>query len=176
MRRATKLIDLLVGIEVGVLGAFVALAWFAIISPVVGQPWWIIPNLFASALYSEYHVRAGASAVTWVGAAIHVVVSGMIGAINGLLTPGGRLFGIVVATTAYVVCYLWLWKRIAPLMLVYASQPVVIAGCFMFGSVLGWHPWFAAHARDIAVEQPWAVTASADPLSLKEGTQTDDDR
>lgn len=140
-------LDVWVGIEVGVLGALLMLIWFAVISPIIGQPWWLIPNLFASQLYSDYQMRSGAGAVTWVGSALHIIASGVVGAINGVLTPGGRLFCLGVAIFWYLLCYLYLWKRIAPLLPLYAPQPILIAAWFLFGSTLGWHPWFAARAK-----------------------------
>ena len=145
-RGGKTFIDLLAGIEVGVLGALFSLLFFVLISPVLGDPWWLIPNLFASHFYSEYHVRSGAGALTAVGGAIYILTSGMVGALNGLLTPGGRLFGLGVALVWYLFCHLFLWKRIAPLVPVYGWQPVLVIGWFLFGSTLGWHPWFVAHA------------------------------
>jgi len=155
-----SLLDLLVGIEVGVIGGLITLAWFALFSPVIGDPWWLIPNLFASHFYSEHQVRAGAGVVTLVGSAIHLILSGLVGAINGVLTPGGRLFGLGIAILWYGICYFFLWKKWAPLLLVYGSQPVLMAGWFLFGSTLGWHPWFVAQvSTEVAAEQP------TDPVS-----------
>jgi hypothetical protein len=145
-RRGKSLLDLFVGIEVGVLGSFVTLAWFALISPIIGDPWWLIPNLFASHFYTDHQVRGGLGLVTLAGSAVHVILSGLIGAINGLCTPGGRLFGLGLAIVWYAVCYFFLWKRYAPLLLAYGSQPLLMTGWFLFGSTLGWHPWFAAKA------------------------------
>ena len=146
-RGGKTFLDVLVGVEVGVLGALVSLFFFALISPVLGDPWWLVPNLFASHFYSEYHVRAGVGAVTAVGAAVYVISSGAVGVLNGVLTPGGRLFGLGVALVWYLFCHFYLWKRMAPLVPVYAWQPVLVIGWFLFGSTLGWHPWFAAHVK-----------------------------
>lgn len=155
-RSAKSWLDLWIGIEVGVIGALITLAWFALISPVLGQPWWFFINLFASQFYSVPEVRSGGGIITGVGGALHVVTSGMVGGINGLLTPGGRLFGLGVAILWYLVCYFFLWKRMAPMLPVYAPQPVLIAGWFLFGSALGWHPWFMARA--------WAPTEPPSPV------------
>ena len=37
-------------------------AWFALISPMLGHPWWLIPNLFASHFYNSREVYARARA------------------------------------------------------------------------------------------------------------------
>jgi hypothetical protein len=151
-----SLLDLLIGIEVGVIAASVTLAWFVLLSPIIGDPWWLIPNLFASHFYSDHQVRAGAGIVTLVGVAAHVIMSGLIGAINGVFTPGGRLFGLGIAIVWYGLCYFFLWKKWAPLLLVYGSQPILMTGWFLFGSTLGWHPWFVAQAlgTQVSTEPP----------------------
>ena len=153
-RSGKDLLDVIVGVEVGVIAALVTLAWFALISPVIGNPWWLIPNLFASHFYTEQQVRAGAGVVTLVGSAVHVILSGIVGVINGVFTPGGRLFGLGVAIVWYVLCYFFLWKKWAPLVLVYGSQPVLMTGWFLFGSTLGWHSWFVEQASATAKEPP----------------------
>jgi hypothetical protein len=115
-------LDILVGIEAGVLGGLAMLACFALLSPLLGYPWWLIPNLLSA--------RS-----TLTGIASLLVGAGVGGIVNGLLSPGGRLFGLAVAAVAYFVCYLYLWKRLA-----HAPQGLVIAGFFVYGSVLGYHP------------------------------------
>lgn len=131
--------DLLLGLQLGVFGGILMLVWFAVISPVAGHPWWLIPNLFASHFYSSREVYLGPGLVTVVGVAVQIFTSGVVGSLNGLLTPGGRLSGIAAATIWYVFCLLFLWKRMAPLMLTQAIQPILWAGYFLLGSALGWH-------------------------------------
>jgi hypothetical protein len=153
-RHGKSLLDVIVGLEVGVIGALVTLAWFALISPIIGDPWWLIPNLFASHFYNDFQVRAGAGVVTLVGSAVHVIMSGMVGVINGIFTPGGRLFGLGVAIVWYLLCYFFLLKKWAPLLLIYGSQPVLMTGWFLFGSMLGWHSWFVGQATSTATVRP----------------------
>jgi hypothetical protein len=140
-------LHLLVGIEAGIIGGVAMLACFSLITPLLGKPWWLIPNLLASRLYADRQALFGPGIVTVVGAAYLLLSAGMIGAINGLLTPGGRLFGLAVAATAYLTCYLFVWKKVAPLMLVYAPQPVIIVAFFVYGSAIGWHPHLLEFAR-----------------------------
>ena len=140
--------DLLMGLQLGVIGGVVMLAWFALISPVLGHPWWLIPNLFASHFYNAREVHFGPGIVTIVGAAMQIVSAGTVGLISGLITPGGRLSGIGTAVVWYVFCILFLWKRIAPLLLLPALQPVLWVGYFLLGSALGWRRYLirARHA------------------------------
>jgi hypothetical protein len=146
-RGGNILLNLLVGVEVGLFGGLVMLAWYALISPILGDPWWLIHNLYASQLYGNRDVRPGPGTVTWVGSALHLIVSGVVGALNGLLTPGGRVFGLGVAGACYLFCYFFLWKRIAPLLLIQASQFVLMSSYILYGSMLGWHSHFVAYAR-----------------------------
>jgi hypothetical protein len=131
--------DILFGLQLGVIGGIVMLAWFALICPLVGKPWWLIPNLFASHFYNSREVYLGPGVVTVVGAALQIVMSGVVGCLSGLATPGGRLSGLGSALAWYFFCILFLWKRIAPLMLTSAIQPILWSGYFLYGSALGWH-------------------------------------
>jgi hypothetical protein len=108
-------------------------------APLIGQPWWSIPNLFASHYYTRGIVQYGPGMVTISGLGLQIFFAGMVGAICGFLTPGGRLFGLAVAFAWYFLCYLVLWKRYAPLVPVYGSQPLLIVAFFLYGSTLGWH-------------------------------------
>ncbi len=137
--RGKSVWDILLGLQLGVIGAILMIIWFALISPILGHPWWFIPNLFASHFYNSRDVLLGPGIVTIVGIAVQIVTSGIVGSLNGLVTPGGRLSGIAAATTWYVFCLLFLWKRIAPLLLMQAIQPILWAGYFLLGSALGWH-------------------------------------
>lgn len=133
--------NVLYGVQLGVIGGVLMLAWFALISPVMGNPWWLIPNLFASHFYNAQQVYLGPGIVTIVGMALQIATSGLVGCLNGLLTPGGRLWGLGSALLWYLFCLLFLWKRIAPLMLAQAIQPVLWTGYFLFGSTLGWQQY-----------------------------------
>jgi hypothetical protein len=135
--------DVLAGIEAGVIGGVLMLGWFALTMPVLAQPWWLIPNLLATGIYGNRDTWSGPGFMTLAGSALQVFSAGVIGVVNGLLTPGGRLFGLALAAFWYIACYLFLWKRLSPGMLFYAPQPVLIAGYFLYGSVLGWHTHFA---------------------------------
>jgi hypothetical protein len=131
--------DILFGLQLGVIGGMIMLLWFALVCPLVGKPWWLIPNLFGSHFYSSREVYLGPGIVTVVGAALQIVISGLVGCLNGLATPGGRLSGLGAALAWYFFCILFLWKRIAPMMLTGAIQPILWTGYFLYGSALGWH-------------------------------------
>jgi hypothetical protein len=141
-------LDALVGLQAGTLGGVAMLVWFALALPLTGEPWWLIANLWASRWYSVGTVLMEPGFVTLSGAAMLLFLAGITGVVNGLLTPGGRLFGLAVAIAWYLLCHAYLWKRIAPMMAGYASQPVLAAGFLVYGSAIGWHPQLLARARE----------------------------
>ncbi len=138
-----KALDILAGVEIGVIGGVVMLVWLAIGAPLIGQSWWSILNLFASHSFSARIVRDGPGIVTVYGMAVQILAAGIVGAITGFLTPGGRLFGLAVAIIWYLLCYGFLWKRYAPMVPAYAPQSLLAIGYFLYGSALGWHPGLA---------------------------------
>jgi hypothetical protein len=142
-----KVLDAVAGIQIGVIGGLIMLAWLAASAPLIGQPWWTTINLLASHYYNAGVVRSGPGMATASGAALQIVACGVVGAIAGLLTPGGRLFGILIALLWYLLGYFLLWKKQVPLLAIYGSQPLVIIGYFLYGSALGWHPYIAAKLR-----------------------------
>ena len=75
---------MLFGLQLGVIGGILMLIWFALISPILGHPWWFIPNLFASHFYNSREVIFGPGIVTIVGIAVQIVTSGIVGSMNGL--------------------------------------------------------------------------------------------
>ena len=140
-------LDFVVGLEVGVLGGVAMLVWFAAVTPLLGQPWYLLLNLAGARFYAQRHTLLAPGLATFSGAAWIILSAGIVGLLNGVLTPGGRLFGMAVAAGWYVVSYLFVWKSLAPLILLYAPQAIVMTGFFVYGSVIGWHPWLLAHTR-----------------------------
>jgi len=145
--RSKSLLDILVGVEAGVIGGLVTLLWFAVIMRLLGEPAWLIPNLYASSVVYHRSMLTGPGLPTWVGAAAHLTLAGIAGAVNGVLTPGSRLFALGFAAVCYIACYAFLWKKIAVFLPSHASQPILGIACFLYGSVLGWHPQLLNRAR-----------------------------
>src|ERR1043165_778377 len=89
-----KAIDALVGLQLGVIGGVLMVVWYVLIAPVLGQPWWTIPNLLASKYYEIRVVKSYPGMATASGAAVQIVFAGLIGAIAGFRAPGQRLAGL----------------------------------------------------------------------------------
>jgi hypothetical protein len=155
-----KLLDTLVGLELGIIGGVVMLLWFAASSPVLGQSWWTVPNLFASHFYSGRAVRFGPGWITVVGSAVHLVLSGLIGAISGFALTPGRFLGIATGIAWYLLCYLVFWRRAAPMLITVGYQPALAIAYLLFGSALGWHHAMISFVLEQSPHLPWEKTES----------------
>jgi ribose/xylose/arabinose/galactoside ABC-type transport system permease subunit len=145
-RTDKTLLNLLVGVEAGIVGACIMLIWFVLFMPILGEPSWLIPNLFASLYFSNERIYSGSGFATWVGVAMHLASCGLVGAFNGVLTPAGRLSGLATSFGWYLICYFWVWKRFAPGLLAVPQYSIIVA-FFLFGSTLGWHRQLLAYAQ-----------------------------
>src|ERR1700730_15095028 len=135
-RRLTgRTFDLLAGLEAGILGGLLMALWLALIAPVLGRPWWFVLNLFASYTYDIRAIRGGAGMATLTGVAIQVLAGGVLGILMGVLGSVNRVAGLAIAMTAYMVCYVYVWKRYTPFLLYSVPQPLFVAGVFLFVSV-----------------------------------------
>lgn len=132
-----KTLDFLVGVETGILGGLAMLVWFAVISLLMGQNWWAIPNLFASEANRGGAILAGPGWTTLSGSAVHLCIAGVVGGVAGVFTPGGRLFGLGIAIVWYILSVHFLWKRFAPLVPIHVHYAVLMTAYFVYGSILG---------------------------------------
>jgi hypothetical protein len=151
-----KALDIVVGIEVGVLGGAAMLALMMLIAPLLGQSWWTYPNLFASHYYSRAVVRYAPGMVTLSGVGLQLFWAGIIGAIAGFLSPRGRA-AMTVAMFWFLACYFVIWRKYAPGLATYGSGALLFASFLVYGSVLRMQPKFVAKVRPpVAVEPPVA--------------------
>jgi len=140
--------DILAGLQAGILGGLLMALWLALIAPVVGRPWWYVLNLLASYTYDIRAVRGGAGMATLTGIAIQVLAGGILGILMGVLGSANRVAGLAIAMTAYMVCYVYVWKRYTPFLLYSVPQPLFVAGFFLYGSVLSFSSRIAGRLRE----------------------------
>lgn len=134
-----RLLGALAGFQLGVAGGLAMLAWYVVMAPVVGQPWWAIPNVLASRYFVYQVLGSGPGFPTLAGASFQLVTAGVLGIVVGFFTPAGRLAGIGAAIAWYLLSYFLLWRRVAPLAIAYTPQAILAIGYFLYGSALGYH-------------------------------------
>jgi hypothetical protein len=135
---------LLGGIEAGVLGGLAMLALLVSGSLWRGDPWWMPSNLLGSTFYGTRALIAGPSRATLAGSALHVFLTGSVGAAFGLLCDGIRprrrlvLLGMLAGLIWHGLADAVLWRRINPLIPLYSAQPATIFSHALFGAGLGY--------------------------------------
>lgn len=155
-RNRRPLLESLAGVEAGVLAGVVMLGWFMLHSIWGGDPWWAVPNLLASTFYGQRALYMGGGTVTVSGAALHLLVSGVIGALFALAVTPWRanhsrmaLLGLFVGLVWYYLSYGYLWHKINPLVPVYSAVPSMLTGHLLFGICLSLYPrWLARIERE----------------------------
>ena len=135
---------LLSGIEAGVIGGIAMLALLVSGSWWRGDPWWMPTNLLGSTFYGAQALSAGPNRATLAGGALHVFITGSIGAVFGLVCAGipcrrrlvllGTLAGLIWHGLADAL----VWRRINPLIPMYSAQPATLLSHALFGACLGY--------------------------------------
>jgi hypothetical protein len=134
---------LLSGIEAGVIGGIAMLAMLVSGSLWRGEPWWMPSNLLGSTFYGAQALSAGPGRATLAGGALHIFMTGSIGAAFGLLCGGIRprrrlvLLGTLAGLISHGLADALLWQRINPLVPLYSAQPATLLSHAVFGACLG---------------------------------------
>jgi len=136
----------LAGVETGIVGGLVALAWLVIHSLWNGLSPWAYPNLLASTFYGETALRPGLQWATLSGLALALFVSGLLGILFGLLMRDNSrrlrvvLLGLAFALIWYYVSYGLLWRKVNWMVSLYSPERAVVAAHLLYGLVLGTFP------------------------------------
>jgi hypothetical protein len=142
---AGRAVSVLAGFHLGVAGGLLMLVWFSVSAVLTRQVWWAMFHLFATTLYGDRALDRASGWITLSGMALHVVVSGSLGALYGLFsrqsehTTRGFLIGVLAGVASYYLLYGWAWKKVNVLVPLYSSDRVMLIGHLLFGMVLGQH-------------------------------------
>jgi hypothetical protein len=152
------LLRLLAGVQVGVTGGLVMLAWFALNSMLQAQRWYAVPNLLGSTFYGDLAFRSGFGKVSVVGGALHLCASGAIGALFGLFAPQGQsgfrvlLIGVVTGLAWYYLLFGAFWKVVNPMVPLYSSSRSMLVAHVLYGLWLGRWPGVLRSLEQSGVE------------------------
>jgi hypothetical protein len=151
---------LLGGIEAGVLGGIAMLALLVSGSLWRGEPWWTPTNLLGSTFYGARALSAGPDRATLAGGALHVFLTGSIGAAFGLICGGIQrrrrlvLLGTLAGLIWHGLADALLWQRINPLIPLYSEQPATLLSHALFGACLGYRGRNLPTVQELAQEEP----------------------
>ena len=132
----------LAGLETGILGAILVLAWFAADAMFQGQHWYAFPNLWSTTFFGAdaFHMRLGWA--TAAGIAFHLAQLGVAGSLFGMiwLRRRSRLIDILAGVTWsflwYFVMMRGFWKVFAPFVPRLMPQAATMFGVLLFGAAL----------------------------------------
>ena len=147
-RRRGALRYALAGLEAGVVGALVLIAWLMIASLFTGRSVWLTPNLFATTffgggVYRNHFVRG-----SWTGVAAIPAVYGFLGLVWGCIwrekrIPGLTLLGALTGIAVYFLLFDLLLQHINPLIGVYSPVRPLQIGHLLWGMLLARSPKYA---------------------------------
>ncbi len=142
----------LAGLQAGVLGVLVMVAWLALASVATGRSAWLPANLFAMLFHGPKAYRNFYHRDAWSGLAFLIVAYGLAGAAWGQLLAvfvrterSGflRLYGVLAGLIVYTVVFGMLVKARAPLIGIYAPDLPMRVGHILWGLALAKTPQYA---------------------------------
>jgi hypothetical protein len=163
----------LAGIEAGILGGILMLAWMALVSAAHGRSIWYVPNLLATTFYGDDAMRRGFRWMTASGIALHLLLTGGVGILFSIavsrLTSRRRvmLAGVAGALAWYYLGYWFFWRAINGLVLLYTPESGMLMAHVGLGICLGLAPRFRRHLEEIGAPAPVAAPEPDAPIVAK---------
>jgi len=141
---------ILAGLEAGVWGGVWMLVWMSLSTLWERGSFWSFPNLLASTFFGSRAITGRMGWMTLSGISLHLFVAGVLGTVFGLLalklTKPRRVFlaGILFGLGWNYLASGVLWKKVNPLVPLYAPDGAVLFGHLLFGVFLGRLPRYLA--------------------------------
>jgi len=133
----------LAGIQAGMAGALVLLAYLALDSIWHRRSIWTVANLLASTFYGEAAYRQSFGLRTGAGLALAFVIYGLLGLLFGLIVRDygtvarGTLLGLIYGTAWFFLSFDWIWKHVNPMVALYSPDRAMLIGHLLYGGVMG---------------------------------------
>lgn len=140
------------GLQTGMAGALVILAWLALAMVWAQHSIWWFPNLMGTTFGGDSALRAGFGRYSLAGIALHLIQYSALGVVFAYLVPARPRFGalllsgILLSLAYYFVMYGWVWKHINPLIPLYSPDRQVLIAHIFYGMMLARFPRYAARA------------------------------
>ena len=138
----------LAGLEAGMLGALLMLAWLMLSSAWNRRSVWIVPNLFATTFYGPEAYGGVFHKTTWSGIALLLAIYGLGGAIWGIVWGDERrrflvLLGAATGFAVYLLLFDVIWKHVNPLFSIYAPYGRLRIAHVLWGMMLARSPQYS---------------------------------
>lgn len=121
----------LAGIDTGAAAALLILAWFALHSRLLGEPWWAKFNLAAAPIFGERVFVMGPGSATLVGASMLFLAYCLLATAYALLASKRGPFRAFLLAVLLMVCWhisadRWLWPMLDPFARTWFSWPATV--------------------------------------------------
>jgi hypothetical protein len=146
----------LAGLQAGMAGAFVYLAWMGTTATLEHQSFWTPENLLATVFYGGEAIRAGLGSTTFSGLALYLLLYSLLGALfatafrNRLSRLSLTLAGMLCGLCWYFLSFHLIWSAIAPLVTLLHVERTTLWGHAIYGALLARYPMYAARELEPA--------------------------
>ena len=129
----------LAGLDAGLFGAFLAIAWLCFHSWLRGEFWWSKLNVAGAFFYGEPAFQSGVGRVTFAGAALLILMYSLLGGLLALLTPApprwykSLIVGLSGAFVFQVLADHWVWRLFHPFAGAYFPRIATLPAHLLFG-------------------------------------------
>jgi len=149
MRDRDLMAHALAGLQAGMAGALVMLAWLTAAMLWVHHSVWWFPNLMATTFGGDAALQQGFGRYTASGLALHLTQYSLVGVAFAVLTamplPGvGKLVdsglvlaGVIIGVAWYYLMYGLVWKNVNPLISLYSPDRAILVAHVFYGLMLG---------------------------------------
>lgn len=134
-----RLVQAFAGLQAGILSGLAALGWFLFASLASGDSIWLIPNIFASVFYGARSLRADFGLYTCSGAALHLLLSALLGIVFAFLVPSAwswrrsLMVALIYVGLLHVFSISLVWTRFNPWLISYVSPGVLWMAYLVLG-------------------------------------------
>jgi hypothetical protein len=142
MKESIALSRFLAGLQAGMAGALVMLAWMAVSMLWARHSIWWFPNLIATTFGGDPALRSGFGRYSAAGIALHLVQYSLLGGLFALALPDRLpvtrvlLLAVIFSLGLYYVMYHFVWKHVNPLIPLYSPDRQILVAHIFYGFLL----------------------------------------
>ena len=131
-----------VGLQAGMAGGLVMLAWLGLATLWSKHSVWWFPNLMATTFGGDAALQSKFGRYSFAGLALHLLQYSLLGAIFARIAPERAsyprllLLGLLLSLAYYFLMYDLLWKHINPLVPLYSPDRQILIGHIFYGFML----------------------------------------
>ncbi len=132
----------LAGLQTGMAGALMMLAWLGVVTLWSRHSVWWFPNLMATTFGGDPALQNHFDRYSPAGLALHLLQFSLLGALFARAVPERTgytrllLAGVVLAVAYYYLMYGFVWKHLNPLIPLYSPDRQILVGHIFFGFML----------------------------------------